>query len=47
MPGINLDTTTLVSPNQSSRLIRTAVEAWIHQQPELYQRLTEGQSFDG
>ncbi|MEO0351423.1 MAG: ATP-dependent helicase [Cyanobacteria bacterium P01_A01_bin.15] len=45
--GINLDTTTLVSPNQSSRLIRTAVEAWIHDQPELYHRLTEGQSFDG
>lgn len=45
--GINLDTTTLVSPNQSNRLIRTAVEAWIYDQPQLYQRLMEGQSFDG
>ncbi|MBT9314147.1 ATP-dependent helicase [Leptothoe spongobia] len=45
--GINLDTTTLVSPNQGNRLIRTAVEAWIHDQPELYHRLVEGQSFDG
>ncbi|MGD1854804.1 MAG: ATP-dependent helicase [Leptolyngbyaceae cyanobacterium] len=45
--GINLETTTLVSPNQSNRLIRTAVEAWIHNDPELYQRLIEGQTFDG
>ncbi|ESA39053.1 rep helicase [Leptolyngbya sp. Heron Island J] len=45
--GINLETTTLVSPNQSNRLIRTAVEAWIHEAPEPYQRLVEGQSFDG
>ncbi len=45
--GINLETTTLVSPNQSNRLIRTAVEAWIHTAPNLYHRLVEGQSFDG
>ncbi|MEM8611947.1 MAG: ATP-dependent helicase, partial [Cyanobacteria bacterium P01_H01_bin.105] len=45
--GINLETTTLVSPNQSNRLIRTAVEAWIHEAPELYHRLVAGQSFDG
>ncbi|MEM7065828.1 MAG: ATP-dependent helicase [Cyanobacteria bacterium P01_B01_bin.77] len=45
--GINLDTTTLVSPNQSNRLLRTAVEAWIYDWPQLYQRLIEGQSFDG
>ena len=45
--GINLETTTLVSPNQSNRLIRTAVEAWIHEAPDLYHRLVEGQSFDG
>ena len=45
--GINLETTTLVSPNQSNRLIRTAVEAWIHSEPELYHRLVAGQSFDG
>ncbi len=45
--GINLETTTLVSPNQSNRLIRTAIEAWIHAAPELYHRLVEGESFDG
>ncbi|MBX2862337.1 MAG: ATP-dependent helicase [Leptolyngbyaceae cyanobacterium MAG.088] len=45
--GINLETTTLVSPNQSNRLIRTAVEAWIHDVPDLYHRLIAGQSFDG
>ncbi|MEM1254373.1 MAG: ATP-dependent helicase [Cyanobacteria bacterium P01_H01_bin.21] len=45
--GINLETTTLISPNQSNRLIRTAVEAWIHEAPDLYHRLVEGQSFDG
>lgn len=45
--GINLDTATLVSPNQSNRLIRTAVEAWIYDRPQLYNRLMEGQSFDG
>ena len=45
--GINLESVTLVSPNQSNRLIRTAVEAWIHAAPELYHRLVEGQSFDG
>ncbi|NEZ56216.1 UvrD-helicase domain-containing protein, partial [Adonisia turfae] len=45
--GINLETTTLVSPNQSNRLIRTAVESWIHEAPALYHRLVEGQSFDG
>ncbi|MEO1593099.1 MAG: ATP-dependent helicase, partial [Cyanobacteria bacterium J06632_22] len=45
--GINLETTTLVSPNQGNRLIRTAVEQWIGQCPGLYQRLTEGRGFDG
>ncbi|MEO1593273.1 MAG: ATP-dependent helicase [Cyanobacteria bacterium J06632_22] len=45
--GINLETTTLVSPNQSNRLIRTAVEQWIEQAPGLYQRLIEGRGFDG
>ncbi|MBT9312139.1 ATP-dependent helicase [Leptothoe kymatousa] len=45
--GIDLETTTLVSPNQSNRLIRTAVEAWIHEAPDLYQRLLAGHSFDG
>ena len=50
--GINLspldsEGTTLVSPTQSHRLIRTAVERWIEENPASYQRLIEGNSFDG
>ncbi|MEO0540490.1 MAG: ATP-dependent helicase [Cyanobacteria bacterium P01_A01_bin.105] len=45
--GINLETTTLVSPNQGNRLIRAAVEQWLEQQPSLYHRLIEGRGFDG
>ncbi|MEO0456704.1 MAG: ATP-dependent helicase [Cyanobacteria bacterium P01_A01_bin.114] len=45
--GINLETTTLVSLNQSNRLIRAAVEQWIVTHPALYQRLIEGRQFDG
>ncbi|MEL7500936.1 MAG: ATP-dependent helicase [Cyanobacteria bacterium J06554_6] len=45
--GINLETTTLVSPNQGNRLIRTAVEQWIGLHPGLYQQLIEGRQFDG
>ena len=50
--GINLspldsEGTTLVSPTHSHRLIRMAVERWIAENPIDYQRLVEGQSFDG
>ncbi|MEO1404583.1 MAG: UvrD-helicase domain-containing protein, partial [Cyanobacteria bacterium J06635_1] len=45
--GINLETTTLVSLNQSNRLIRAAVEQCITTHPALYQRLIEGRQFDG
>ncbi len=50
--GINLSSldsegTTLVSPTQSHRLIRTAVERWIEENPSMYQQLVEGQGFDG
>ncbi|MGB3299164.1 MAG: ATP-dependent helicase [Phormidesmis sp.] len=50
--GINLspldaEGTTLVSPTQSHRLIRTAVERWIDENPSSYQRLIEGNDFDG
>ena len=50
--GINLspldsEGTTLVSPTQSHRLIRTAVERWIDENPASYQRLIEGNDFDG
>jgi DNA helicase II / ATP-dependent DNA helicase PcrA len=50
--GINLspldaDGTTLVSPTQSHRLIRAAVERWIEDNPLAYHRLIEGNDFDG
>lgn len=37
----------LITPTQGSRLIRTSVEQWIGMNPTLYQRLLEGQQFDG
>jgi len=47
LSGLNLSQATLVSPNQSSRLIRTCVEQWIAAHPKTYQQLIEGQQFDG
>jgi DNA helicase II / ATP-dependent DNA helicase PcrA len=44
--GLDLDAI-LITPNQAHRLIRQSVEQWISQHPESYQRLIEGQSFDG
>ncbi|MEL6604386.1 MAG: ATP-dependent helicase [Cyanobacteria bacterium J06614_10] len=50
--GINLSNidsegTTLISPTQSHRLIRAAVERWIADNPLAYQQLIVGQDFDG
>ncbi|MBE9128250.1 MULTISPECIES: ATP-dependent helicase [unclassified Coleofasciculus] len=45
--GINLENATVVTPNQSHRLIRTCVEQWIAANPRRYSTLLEGQSFDG
>ncbi|MEO1619570.1 MAG: ATP-dependent helicase [Cyanobacteria bacterium J06632_3] len=50
--GINLSSldsegTTLISPTQSHRLIRAAVEKWIVENSSTYQQLIEGQGFDG
>ena len=47
LSGLNLDALTLVSPNQSHRLVRACVEQWIATQPKLYSRLIEGRQFDG
>lgn len=47
LSGFNRDQMSLVSPNQNHRLIRTCVEQWIVAHPDLYQRLLEGQQFDG
>ncbi|NJM96402.1 MAG: UvrD-helicase domain-containing protein [Phormidesmis sp. RL_2_1] len=49
--GINLspldaEGTTLISPTQSHRLIRLAVERWIEANPIDYQQLIEGQQID-
>ncbi|NJR59962.1 MAG: ATP-dependent helicase, partial [Cyanobacteria bacterium CRU_2_1] len=44
---LDLNRLTLVSPNQSNRLIRTCVEQWISANPRTYQRLLEGRQFDG
>lgn len=47
LSGLDLERLTLVSPNQSSRLIRTSVEQWIAAHPRTYQQLLEGRQFDG
>ena len=47
LSGISLDTLTLLTPTQNNRLVRTCVERWIVENPELYQRLLEGRQFDG
>ncbi|WP_414755045.1 ATP-dependent helicase [Anabaena sp. CCY 9910] len=47
LSGLELENVTLITPNQSHRFIRTAVEQWINHHPQLYLRLLEGQQFDG
>ncbi len=47
LSNLNLDNVTIVTPNQSHRLIRVAVERWIAAHPRRYQVLVEGQQFDG
>ena len=47
LSGLNLENATLITPNQSHRFIRIAVEQWITNYPEIYLRLLAGQQFDG
>ena len=47
LSGINLENATVVTPNQTHRLIRTCVEQWIAANPRRYSILLEGRSFDG
>ncbi len=47
LSGLDLENVTLITPNQSHRFIRTAVEQWISQHPEDYSRLLSGMQFDG
>ncbi|MGK7926562.1 MAG: ATP-dependent helicase [Spirulina sp.] len=45
--GLNLDTSAVITPNQSHRLLKGAVEQWIAKNFPRYQKLLEGMSFDG
>jgi DNA helicase II / ATP-dependent DNA helicase PcrA len=47
LSGLQLENATLITPNQSHKFIRTAVEQWIANYPEIYLRLLAGQQFDG
>ncbi len=47
LSGLQLENITLITPTQSHRFIRTAVEQWIANNPERYLRLLEGHQFDG
>ena len=47
LAGLQLDNSTLITPNQSHRLIRTCVEQWIGSNPGRYSKLLQGRQFDG
>ncbi len=47
LSGLNLENSTLITPNKSHRLLRTAVERWLIAHPRQYQKLLQGQQFDG
>jgi len=47
LSGLQLENVTLITPNQSHRFIRTAVEQWINSNPRHYLKLLEGSQFDG
>ncbi|MDZ8136466.1 MAG: ATP-dependent helicase [Nostoc sp. DedQUE04] len=47
LSGLQLENVILITPTQSHRFIRTAVEQWIINNPDVYLRLLEGHQFDG
>ncbi len=47
LSGLQLENVTLITPTQTHRFIRTAVEQWIANNPGIYLRLLEGHQFDG
>jgi DNA helicase II / ATP-dependent DNA helicase PcrA len=47
LSGLDLDKVTIVVPNTGHRIIRGAVEKWIAEHPQQYQRLLTGVQFDG
>ncbi|MDY6802929.1 MAG: ATP-dependent helicase [Cyanobacteriota bacterium] len=44
---LDLESSTLILPAPSNRIVRACVEKWISEHPKLYQRLIEGVQFDG
>ncbi|MEH2183188.1 ATP-dependent helicase [Nostoc sp.] len=47
LSGLQLENVILITPTQSHRFIRTAVEQWIVNNPDVYLRLLQGHQFDG
>ncbi|MBD2295006.1 ATP-dependent helicase [Anabaena sphaerica FACHB-251] len=47
LSGLQLENVSLITPNQTHRFIRIAVEQWINNHPGIYRCLLEGQQFDG
>jgi DNA helicase II / ATP-dependent DNA helicase PcrA len=47
LSGLQLENATLITPNQSHKFIRTAVERWITNHPQIYLHLLAGKEFDG
>ncbi len=47
LSGLNLDTATVITPNQNHRLIKACVDKWIAVNPRRYGLLLEGTQFDG
>lgn len=47
LSGLNLDNSTLVTPNPSHRIIKACVEQWIANHPRRYSLLLQGCGFDG
>ncbi|MEM9214472.1 MAG: ATP-dependent helicase [Cyanobacteria bacterium P01_F01_bin.150] len=45
--GLNMSQMTLMTPTQSHRLMRSAVERWISINPDAFETLVQGQFFDG
>lgn len=47
LSGLDLEAATLITPNQSHRLLKACVERWIIAHPHHYQSFLEGINFDG
>ena len=47
LSGLNLDNATITVPTTGHRIIRSAVDRWVAQNPRHYQMLLEGVGFDG